>query len=187
MSKVVVTKIDAAIRQLNCAIELFFQSGDPVPVHTLACAAHQIVNDINRAQSGPELIFDSISKCKGERKKLLIELRRYANYFKHADNDPCPNCGIRFSPQVTEVIIYSALLGLCNLNHRFSATQSAYIIYMQTHSELLLNTHWRKFVIKTDPPINTEKLESLSKECFFCEYIKAIEGDYEHSARFASS
>ena len=48
----VVTKIDAAVRQLNCAVELFFENGDPVPIHTLVCAAHLIVHDINRAQGG---------------------------------------------------------------------------------------------------------------------------------------
>jgi len=170
----VVTKIDAAVRQLNCAVELFFEDGDPVPIHTLVCAAHQIVHDINRAQGGPELIFDATRKAGGDKRKLGVELRRHANYFKHADTDSCPNCGIRFSPKVTEVIIYSTIVGLCQLKQKLSATVSAYILYMQTRSELLPNEYWREFEIKTQQPLNHEKLKSLCKECFLEQCIAEV-------------
>ena len=103
MPNEVVTKIDAAVRQLNCAVELFFEDRDPVPIHTLACAAHQIVHDINHSQGRPDLIFDAIRKAGSNKRKLLGALRRHANYFKHANVDSCPNCGIRFFPEVTEI------------------------------------------------------------------------------------
>ena len=54
----VITKLEAAKRQLDCALELFFDEKDAVPIHTLACAAHQVIYDINRDQNGPELLFD---------------------------------------------------------------------------------------------------------------------------------
>ena len=174
MHSEVVTKIDAAVRQLNCAVELFFEDGDPIPIHTLACAAHQIVHDINRAQGGPELIFDATRKAGSDKKKLIVGLRLHANYFKHADVDSCPNCGIRFSPKVTEVIIDSAIVGLCQLKQKLDATVSAYITYMQSHSELSLNEQWREFKIKTKKPVDLEKLKGLCKECFLEQYISEV-------------
>ena len=175
MPNEVVTKIDAAVRQLDCAVELFFEDSDPVPIHTLACAAHQIVHDINRSQGGPELIFDATRKAGSDKRKLLGALRRHANYFKHANVDSCPNCGIRFFPEVTEIIIYSAIVGLCQLKQKLSATISAYITYMQSHSDLSLNEQWCEFEINTKKTVNTEKLKGLCKECFLEQYISEIQ------------
>ena len=50
--KVAITKLDAARRQLWVAISLWFQDGDEVAIHTLACAAHQIIHDINQHRGG---------------------------------------------------------------------------------------------------------------------------------------
>ena len=38
----IVTKIEAAHRQLAIAVKLYFQNDDMVAVHTLACAAREI-------------------------------------------------------------------------------------------------------------------------------------------------
>jgi transcriptional regulator with XRE-family HTH domain len=46
-AKLKVSKLDAARRQLECAIELWFLEKDEVSVHTLAGAAYQIIHDIN--------------------------------------------------------------------------------------------------------------------------------------------
>ena len=58
--KIRVTKLDAALRQLNTAITLWFRDGDEVAIHTLAAASHQIVYDIVRKKNGPDLLYDSI-------------------------------------------------------------------------------------------------------------------------------
>jgi hypothetical protein len=41
-----ISKFDAAKRQLETAIRLWFHSGDPVSVHTLAAASHQLLHDL---------------------------------------------------------------------------------------------------------------------------------------------
>jgi hypothetical protein len=174
MKEVVVTKIDAAIRQLNCAIGMYFEGGDPVPIHTLACAAHQIVHDINRAKGGPALLFDAAREPQGKKNELADFLRTHANYFKHADRDSCPNCGIRFSPRTTEVIVYSALLGLCFLKLKLSAIMAAYIVYMQGYSELLPSDVWQGFQIKAPFPAALRRVKD--KEKFFARFLCAIDG-----------
>jgi hypothetical protein len=49
--KVAITKLEAARRQLRVAISLWFQDGDEVSIHTLACTAHEIINAHVRSTS----------------------------------------------------------------------------------------------------------------------------------------
>ncbi len=42
MAKITITKLDAAKRQLSCAIRMFFANEDPVSVYTLGNAAPEI-------------------------------------------------------------------------------------------------------------------------------------------------
>ena len=181
MTEIVVSKIDAAIRQLNCAIELFFEDADPVPIHTLACAGHRIVHDINRAKGGPELLFDAVKRSEGRRRELTVALHTHANYFKHADRDSCPDCGIRFSPEITEVIIYSALLGLCHMKLKLSAVMAAYIVYMRTNSALLPSDIWRGFKVKAAVPDTLLNVKNVDREEFLHQFLSAVAEDGENT------
>jgi hypothetical protein len=42
-----ISKLDAAKRQLETAITLYFNSGDWVSIHALAGAAYMIIRDVN--------------------------------------------------------------------------------------------------------------------------------------------
>jgi hypothetical protein len=50
-----ITKLDAAIRQLDTAITLWFTEADTISIHTLACSAHQIIHDINQQKGHRDL------------------------------------------------------------------------------------------------------------------------------------
>lgn len=78
MPEIVVTKLDAAIRLLNCAVEQYFENGDPAVIYTLAFAAHQVISDINRFRNGPLLLFDSSKINRKDGRKIIAELRRHA-------------------------------------------------------------------------------------------------------------
>ena len=81
------TKFDVAERQLNQAIYLFFDGGDPVSVHTLSEAASQVLYDI-RAQFGAKSKIRDTDIIKPEFKKVwLASLAKSKNFFKHADRD----------------------------------------------------------------------------------------------------
>jgi len=41
-----INKLDAAKRQLRAAIRLWFDDGDPVAIHTLAHASHEIIHSL---------------------------------------------------------------------------------------------------------------------------------------------
>ncbi len=50
-----ITKLDAVLSQLETAIALWFNDGDPLSIHTLASAAYQIIYDLNKHQKGPAI------------------------------------------------------------------------------------------------------------------------------------
>jgi hypothetical protein len=57
-----VGKIDAANRQLDFAIDLFFSEGDPVCVHTLAGAASILLSDLVEDRA-PDRSWDRMAQA----------------------------------------------------------------------------------------------------------------------------
>src|SRR5947209_4730269 len=85
-----ISKLDAARRQLETAVVLYFQQGDPVSIHTLAAAAHQLLHDISKkADSQSEMILAwALEQVLPEyRDEIRKTLRAAQNFFKHADRD----------------------------------------------------------------------------------------------------
>jgi hypothetical protein len=75
------SKIEAARRQLDCAIRLYFDNDDLLAVHALSRAAFRVLYDLQPADD----------------KKLITQTIRYlgwsnfnelTNFLKHADRDP---------------------------------------------------------------------------------------------------
>src|SRR4051812_3487272 len=91
-----VSKLEAAKRQLDCAIELWFLDKDPVCIHALAHAAHDIVHAVNRNRTGKEILFDSSVIVDEHRSEVINLFKKPGNFFKHADKDP--NGVIEFHP-----------------------------------------------------------------------------------------
>jgi hypothetical protein len=59
--KIIVSKLDAARRQLQTAIQLWFEERDPVAIHALAYAAYEIIHAISKRRNPNrrDLLFDS--------------------------------------------------------------------------------------------------------------------------------
>lgn len=58
-----ISKLDAAKRQLETVIRMYFNSGDPVSIHTLAAAGYNLIRDINSNRGGTSMIVkDCISE-----------------------------------------------------------------------------------------------------------------------------
>ena len=85
-----ITKLEAARRQLETALSLYLQEGDPVSIHTLAAAAHEVLTQISRkSESGVPMLYDFVrSHVKEEhRKDFTNTVHKAQNFFKHADRD----------------------------------------------------------------------------------------------------
>lgn len=113
MASEAITKLDAAKRQLNEAIRLFFERRDMVCVHTLAAAAGQILADLCGKKGLLIGIRDESIIRPERRKEWFQKLSEAENFFKHADRDPEAVHG--FVPEVTEIILFDAVWALQRL------------------------------------------------------------------------
>ncbi len=82
------SKLDAAERQLNQAIKLFFAESDEVSIHALAEAASQVLADIGKPLGIKSIVRDSGLIREEKRKEWLNIVFKSRNFFKHADKDP---------------------------------------------------------------------------------------------------
>ena len=104
-----VSKLDAARRQLETAVRLYFSEADPVSIHTLMSAAYQVLSDVNRARGGSPMLKDQVPTwvrpdATAEAKRRLSEA---ANFFKHANRDH--DEVLEFSAGPTELLLYDAI------------------------------------------------------------------------------
>ena len=79
MTKGGISKLEAAQRQLDCAIHLLQEGEDPLVVHTLAYAAYWILRDL----CGPSQRREVLRQLEKSQ-----QLGKVPNYLKHADKRP---------------------------------------------------------------------------------------------------
>jgi hypothetical protein len=108
-STIKVSKLDAARRQLETAVRLYFSEADPVAIHTLVSASYQLLADVNRARGGAPMLKEQAPTwvrpdATDAAKRKLNEA---ANFFKHANRDH--NEVIEFSQSPTELLLYDAV------------------------------------------------------------------------------
>lgn len=108
MKSLTVSKLDAAKRQLETFIRLYFSSGDPVAMHTLAAAAFNVIRDLNKKRGGAptiqEKLFDNVRP--EHHKSLREKLAEAQNFFKHADRDH--DATLEFNPEFAKLIAMDA-------------------------------------------------------------------------------
>ena len=83
-----IDKLEAARRQMDTAIKLFFEDEDPISTHTLIMSSARILNDMTKQSesSFSYRIEDYIRP--GREKEFFSHFNKAANFFKHADRDP---------------------------------------------------------------------------------------------------
>lgn len=106
----IVTKQDAALRQLKVAIALWFLDGDPVSIHTLASAAYTVLADLSKVRGFPPMLTtrDGLKGRirPGMEKEAYKKFKEAENFFKHADKDP--ENTIEFRPRSNQHILWEA-------------------------------------------------------------------------------
>lgn len=142
-----VSKLDAAKRQLETAIVLYFNSGEPVSVHTLSCAARQILVDLCEHRK-VEVEFTLKSLIASQiapqfHKKVLREFAASENFFKHAERDPEGN--FDFIPQGSEFVIFESLQMYFSLTSEASPLMRLFSVWWQIlHKDFLLPSETQK-------------------------------------------
>lgn len=101
-----ISKLEAAKRQLNTAVRLYFTDSDPISVHTLVAAAHEILSTLSRKHKGTTMILDLDFNSKEAQALYRKCLRAAKNFFKHADRDS--DAYFIFDADLNEFFLYDA-------------------------------------------------------------------------------
>ena len=99
-----------ARRQLETAITLYFNGGDPVSTNTLATSALEIIRNVNTSRGGSPMLSDLEASGVIRPHKIDVArrvFRQAQNFFKHADKDP--EGVLDFNPDATAGYILDAL------------------------------------------------------------------------------
>ena len=126
-SNLILTKTQVAERQLNTAVDLFFKSGDPVSVHTLTSAVHEILEVLTRGDRGFEIFLEA-SCIRPEKKSEVIDLFKKAqNFFKHAGKEASK--AIEFVPFQTEIMLFDCVRMYMRLTNQKSPEVHVYQLW----------------------------------------------------------
>lgn len=166
---IVVTKLDAARSQLRTAIHLWFTGGDPVAIHTLVCAAHEILHRLFRNKGFNDLLFDSTIIKPEYRKAYASLLKSGANFFKHAPQDGTDEGPFTFTPSMNYMFIVMSVAALQRMGETLN------------HEELAV-TYWLQCVkpeLFTEDPSNktvaveiAAQVRQMTRSEFFSDFMK---------------
>ena len=131
LDSVRITKIDAAGRLIDAAIEMFFFGYDPVAIHTIAAASHDIVRALAKRRGVTGLSLGANLIEREFHKKWSDVTRSDISLLKHADNDQ--NDDVEVDPELTEALLMFALRGLRRMGHTFNGLQAAYWTWFCLH------------------------------------------------------
>jgi len=160
-----VSKLDAARRQLDCAVALYFSDGDSVSTHTLVAAAYEVLRDLSARNNGlrPMLKERALDFVRPEHQKTVLrKLSEAENFFKHADRDPGET--LEFSASQTE----SLLLDACDQHTHLSGTttpamQAMRLWYIVHHHDMCILPESEAATLALSAPV----LARMRKDEFF--------------------
>ena len=137
---IVIGKVEAARRQMETAVTLYFNDKDVVSIHTLTAAAHNVLADLHRAK-GKDALASTMRELfqtyvKEEHRKLVMDKFRGAeNFFKHADHDP--DAKLEFNADQSALMLWDAVAYYRVLTAELPPLLAAFNAwFMITHIEL---------------------------------------------------
>lgn len=146
-----ISKLEAAKRQLETAISLYFAYQDPVAIHTLASAAYAILNDTSKiiGVNPRHSRSDFIQRARpGKEKELNFYLKRYENFFKHADKDHDEI--INFNPLSSEFVIFDSILIYFALTNGSTPLMNTFYFWWRYSYRHLLRPEFREELEKLE-------------------------------------
>lgn len=127
-----VSKLEAALHQLNVALRLMFSQFDPIATHTLVGAASTLLSDLIEHhaadKSWDRLAYEANDLTPGNYFKVM---RNAQNFFKHARDDPSET--IAFDPTDTESLAFWAVMNASELAPLSIEMQVFQLWYIASH------------------------------------------------------
>ncbi len=168
------SKIEAAKRQIESAIWLWFVGEDMVSVHTLAASAHRILLEVASiwgASAWPTTEAYLPGRTEEGTRVRSDDAVTYFQDAKHEEN-------YQISEQWTELYLFDAVMAYSNLarDHGGSALMSTYVVrFGVQRPDLFLAEAFSLLEEKVSKTFNVERLEQLSKIDFLKEFIGFLE------------
>jgi hypothetical protein len=163
-TKIVVTKLDAARRQLKTAIKLWFEDGDPVAVHTLIAAAYEILDTLAQRSSAVDLLYAPNIINDDHRIKWLRAIKSPANFFKHADRDP--DGTLEFPFIANEMFMFFSCIALEKMGKTVGMEETAMLFYFMLSNPDLIREDARKNI----PSEVFDEFNSVTKRDFLNQF-----------------
>lgn len=163
----IITKASAAKSQLETAITLWFNDGDPVSIHTLAVAAQDCYRAIG-ANAAADSAFQkwAASNSKGFQKKL----RDAQNFFKHGPREFKGK--IHLAKRHAEVLMFDAVLSHNLVFGEFPPLMFLYGLRMAIENPALAAPGVAGFVHKS---INVYEMGHVPRREFLEKLLPALE------------
>jgi hypothetical protein len=174
LTKLRVTKIDAARRQLETAITLWFHEADPVSIHTLACASFQLIYDINAQVGNSQMFPDRVAAELGptRREHWHKFIREAQNFFKHARRD-APQT-FAFNTDQTVIFIFECCQKYYEIAHEDLPLMKLFTFYLRLNDPAIFGYEDPQQDVIDKPSI--QRLKSLSKREFFNHVLPIVSG-----------
>lgn len=149
--ELIISKLDAAVRQLNTAIKLYFHFGDPVSIHSLAASSFQIIRDLSDQAGHTKSVYDQLIEAGeklGVKDQVINAIRGPQNFFKHANGEP--NETLKFSPESTVLLMYEASRMYHQLTGEIPVVQHVHRVWVicnlpEIAGDYILETQIREF------------------------------------------
>jgi hypothetical protein len=144
-NRVLISKLDAARRQLETAIKLFFASGDFVSIHSLSYAAFTITRNLcdqtNSPASFKKWLADHIHESQHE--ELFKRIGEAGNFLKHADRDP--TAILEYIPAQYEMFMALAMKQYETITHEMTLPMTVFKVwFLMNHPGWLINEDLKK-------------------------------------------
>lgn len=164
------SKIEAARRQIESAIWLWFVDEDIVSVHTLTAAAHRLLLELGRLWGENSLPLASAYLPAQTARKKTNWNRAPASFFKSAKEDETYHLCERW----TELYLFDAVMAYSHLTHnrQLSLLMALFIVRFGVEREdLFADGVFGYLEKKVGQYFNAERLSRLSKLEFLQEFL----------------
>jgi hypothetical protein len=172
-----ISKLDAARRQLETAVTLYFHEADPVSIHTLAAAAYDVLRDLCRARGTALMIKDWVADyVKPEFvREIRDALNASQNFLKHADRDS--DAILALEPGQAEFL----LLDACWAYRRLASERLLILGVFEARASLTWASTFLTYDgMETIPSESRERWAGLSRQAFFDQFLSVA---YEASVK----
>lgn len=127
--EIVVDKLDAACRQLESAITMFFENWDVISQHTLISAAYGILYDLGKHRGTSGSVKDSPLVRPQDRAAFIRAIHFPQNFFKHASKDSGGKLVFRY--QVSHFFLFDAIRLFVLLRRGATEKMKVFLVWFQ--------------------------------------------------------